>query len=362
MPSSTPSDRSITTPPRWSASCLDAGCHYIDIAETAEFLLAVERAMRDRRAGGRRACVVSGCSTIPGLVQVLAQQWADRDDVKGMRILLSMGSGNPVTPTLLFSLLRPLGLRALDGSRYFDRLVRKTPPHASPRLYGRFPSSFDATGIRLGGRVLPATLYAGLDRDVLDRILWLSAKVLPALSSRLLMRLCRLTQPLMAPVRRWARPSESSRSSAGRAGLPRSTRSRCERTARGSTSPPSRRSGRSVASWRRRLARRGDEPGPALHAPGGGVLAASGGLCRAWGLGGVTRASNPSRSQRDAMRPMSRVASDPGESGLSPVLAAATVPTLEIVGGWRRIPDHVEPQAPVAAVRIRRCVISASRI
>ena len=54
---------------------------------------------------------MSGCSTIPGLVQVLAQQWADRDDVTSIRILLSMGSGNPVTPAFLFSLLRPLGSR-----------------------------------------------------------------------------------------------------------------------------------------------------------------------------------------------------------------------------------------------------------
>src|SRR4051794_693275 len=30
------------------ASCLDAGCHYIDIAETAEFIQAVEWAARDR--------------------------------------------------------------------------------------------------------------------------------------------------------------------------------------------------------------------------------------------------------------------------------------------------------------------------
>jgi saccharopine dehydrogenase-like protein len=188
------------------ASCLDAGCHYIDIAETAEFLLAVERATRNPAAVARRACVISGCSTIPGLVQVLAQHWADRDDVHCLRILLSMGSANPVSPTLLFSLLRPLGSRAPDGSRYFDRLVRKTPLLASPRLYGRFPSSFDATGIRFGNRVLPATLYVGMDRDVLDRVLWLSAKVLPALSSRVLKRLCRLSQPFLLPVRTLGTP------------------------------------------------------------------------------------------------------------------------------------------------------------
>ena len=106
-------------------ACTGAGCHYIDLAETAGFIDAVERAARVRRAGGRRACVVSGCSTIPGLVRVLARRWADRDDVARVRILLSMGSGNPVTPALLFSLLRPLGSPAPDGSRYYDRLVRK---------------------------------------------------------------------------------------------------------------------------------------------------------------------------------------------------------------------------------------------
>ena len=49
-------------------------------------------------------------------------------------------SANPVTPALLFSLLRPVRSRAPDGSRYFDRLVRKTPPDASPPVLGAAPT------------------------------------------------------------------------------------------------------------------------------------------------------------------------------------------------------------------------------
>jgi hypothetical protein len=188
------------------SSCLNAGCHYVDIAETAGFLLDAERTSLERHSGVRRASVLSGCSTIPGLVQVLAQKWVNREDVRGVRVLLSMGSANPTTPTLLFSLLHPLGSRAPDGSRYFDRLVSKSPVLASTRLYGRFPSSFDTTGLRLGERVLPATLFAGLDRDMLDRVLWVAAKIIPTLSSRLLMRLCRLANPGMSLLRRFGTP------------------------------------------------------------------------------------------------------------------------------------------------------------
>jgi hypothetical protein len=176
--------------------CAETGCHYVDIAETPQFIAAVERL-----AGQLAVAAVSGCSTVPGLVEVLGQLWSGHDEVKGVRILLGMGSANPVSPALFYSLLSPLGSSAPDGSRYYDRLVRKSLRGLPARLYGRFPSPFDAAGIRIGGRVLPATFYAGMDRAAAVHALWCAARIVPHLPRGALARLCGLAQPVMPLVR-----------------------------------------------------------------------------------------------------------------------------------------------------------------
>jgi hypothetical protein len=184
------------------AGCVGAGCHYVDLAETPAFIAAVQHAARDVHAARAGVCVLSGCSTVPGLVQVLAQRWAGREDVRRVRVLLSMGSANPVSATLLYSLLRPLGTRAPNGSRYFSRLVRKDFCGTSSRLYGLYPSAFDRDGLRLGRRTVPATFHAGMDRSAYALVLWLAAKALPWLPDGYLWALCRGVQPVMPPVRR----------------------------------------------------------------------------------------------------------------------------------------------------------------
>jgi hypothetical protein len=183
-------------------ACQEAGCHCVDLAETPAFIARVEQEARSFPAESAVG-VVSGCSTVPGLVQVLAQHWAGRDDVRGFRVLLGMGSNNPVSPTLLCSLLRPLGARAPDGSRYYDRLVRKRLRGLPARMYGRYPSSFDAGGLLVGERALPARFFAGMDRPESGYALWLAARVMPWVSSGVLQRLCRLAMPAVAVVQRF---------------------------------------------------------------------------------------------------------------------------------------------------------------
>jgi hypothetical protein len=181
--------------------CAEAGCHYVDLAETPAFLADVERL-----ATQLPIAVVPGCSTVPGLVQVLAQQWSDCADVQQLRILLGMGTRNPVTPTLLYSLLMPLGSRAPDGSRYFSQLSRKRSRGLPTRYYGRFPSPFDATGVRVGERIVPATFHAGLDRAAAVHLLWLAARLVPHLPRGALAWLCRRAQPVMPLVQALGTP------------------------------------------------------------------------------------------------------------------------------------------------------------
>jgi hypothetical protein len=174
----------------------------VDIAETPAFIARVEEAARSLPSN-RPITVVSGCSTVPGLVQVLAQRWAGRTEVHGFRVLLGMGSANPVSPTLFCSLLRPLGAKAPDGSRYFAQLVRKRLRGLRVRLYGRYPSSFDTTGMLLGDRALPVRFYAGMDRQECGYGLWLAAWVVPWLSLGRLQRLCGLAMPAVSLVQRF---------------------------------------------------------------------------------------------------------------------------------------------------------------
>jgi Saccharopine dehydrogenase NADP binding domain len=181
--------------------CAEAACHYIDIAETPQFLAQVERL-----ASRLPIATVSGCSTLPGLVQALARRWSGRDEVRRVRILLGMGTRNPVTPTLLYSLLSPLGSHAPDGARYFGRLVRKPLRGLRPRYYGRFPSPFEVDGLRIGERMLPATFHAGLDRAAAVHVLWLAARVVPHLRSEALSWLCRMAQPVMPLIQALGTP------------------------------------------------------------------------------------------------------------------------------------------------------------
>jgi hypothetical protein len=183
-------------------TCLAAGCHYVDIAETPDFIAAVEDAARPFGGAAPAVHALSGCSTVPGLVQVLAQRWAGREDVKSMRILLGMGSNNPVSPALLYSLMKPLGTRGPGGIRYFERLIRKRLQGVPARMYGRYPSPFDAQGVRVGDHFLPAPFYAGMDRIELGYVLWLAARVVPHLTAGQLSALCRLAPPLL-PLVQW---------------------------------------------------------------------------------------------------------------------------------------------------------------
>jgi hypothetical protein len=176
------------------AACAEAGCDYVDIAETPLFIGWVEELAR----GPIR--VVSGCSTVPGLVEVLAQHWAVRDEVSGVRVFLGMGSRNPASAALLYSLVRPLGRQAPEGGHYFESLIRRPLPGLPPRLYGKYPSAFDRHGMRIGSRTVPAVFHAGMDREWLSRVLWCAARVVPALSDARLAFLCRLAQPAMPVV------------------------------------------------------------------------------------------------------------------------------------------------------------------
>lgn len=179
-------------------ACAEHGCHYVDIAETERFIDAVHA-----QATGAEIAAVSGASTLPGLVTVLAQALAS-SPVARVRAYLSVGTRNEASSTLVASMLAPIGRRMADGQRAFGELVRVEHGGLGARVYGRYPSGADGEGIPLGpsddASRVPLELYFGCDRALYARALGAAGHVLGR--SRALATLAaRASMPLVPIVR-----------------------------------------------------------------------------------------------------------------------------------------------------------------
>jgi hypothetical protein len=176
-------------------ACLRRGVHYVDLAESDDYLRAVRRTARSWEGTLR---IVPGCSTIPGLVRTLAEPLCDRRGLAGIRVLLCLGSRNPVTPGLLFGLLRPLGRPSEQGQPYFGRLERHHDHLGGDRLYGRWPMP---TALENRTGRAPTSFFVGFDRAPLTRLLSRLAPVSRRLSDGNLERLCRWWIPVLRLLR-----------------------------------------------------------------------------------------------------------------------------------------------------------------
>jgi hypothetical protein len=147
-------------------ACAAAGTHYIDLASEPEFLAAVHSWGKRHQA---RIAICSGASTMPGLIELSAAHLTERLGAVpfAFEIFLSMGSANRLTPGLLASLTLPLGVRlhSPDGCVSYRQLRRRHLHGLGWRLFGRYPSPFDAQGLNLGNRRVPARFWVGLDRS-----------------------------------------------------------------------------------------------------------------------------------------------------------------------------------------------------
>jgi len=177
-------------------------CHYVDLAEDLAFLVRVERLARACGARQAGVCLVPGCSTMPGLVQLLASRWSGQAPVARVEVWLSLGSANPLSRGLATGLLGPLGQPRPDGRRWFSRLEALRSRDGRVRRYGGYPAAFPSRGLRLGARRVPVTFHVGFDRAWLGRGLVLAGRLLgrlpagaPQGAARLLVPLARLLRP-----------------------------------------------------------------------------------------------------------------------------------------------------------------------
>ncbi|NNL86014.1 MAG: hypothetical protein HKP27_10195 [Myxococcales bacterium] len=172
-------------------ACVEARCHYIDLAELPEFLTAVARAAERAGAEDAGTLVVPGCSTSPSLIACLAQRFRGLAGLARVDAWLSIGTNNPSSPALLYGLLRPLGRELPDGERAYARLAWRSARDGTALCYGRYPFPRENEELDLGAGALPVRFFAGFDRSFVARLLWIASRVVNPLSD--------------AKLRRWTR-------------------------------------------------------------------------------------------------------------------------------------------------------------
>ncbi len=181
-------------------TCIEARCHYVDIAEDGAYIAAVAAAARAGDAAAAGVAVAPGCSTVPGLLHLLAARLRSRFAVTTFDAFLSMASNSPPTRALLTGLLRPLGRPGPHG-RWFRELARFRSSDGRLLLCGSTPVALPDGAPLPGARPVPLRFRAGFDRSLLTRALWLLAPVLGRLPRAWLPNIAALLLPLAHAAR-----------------------------------------------------------------------------------------------------------------------------------------------------------------
>jgi hypothetical protein len=182
-------------------ACVAARAHLVDLADDLAWFGAVAEAASRAGAAGAGVAVIPGCSTVPGLVALLAQRWAARADVTALSAWLSIGSANPPSRGLLTTLLAPLGRPAPRGGRWFTQLVTLETSEGRRLRFGSWPAPVPKAGLRIGARRLPLRFYVGFDRAPMTLALRLAAPLLAGVPSRTLPKLAAAALPLARALR-----------------------------------------------------------------------------------------------------------------------------------------------------------------
>lgn len=183
---------------------LESGCHYIDLAESPAYHASVASTAIRLQPEKHGLAWVPGASTVPGLIELLIRHWATDAAVAQVKAYLSMGSRNPTSRTLIYSLFEPLSGsgpgRAPDGSAYFSSTLTRTSPDGKTLRYGRYAFPRDAESAPRARARLPLEFYVGFDRSVLVRALAWSKPILSRLSERSLGLASALSRPAVGAL------------------------------------------------------------------------------------------------------------------------------------------------------------------
>jgi len=188
-------------------ACVQTRCHYADLAESEAFAARVRRAAREAEAAQAGIALLPGCSTAPGLLELLAQRWRGRGDIAALDAFLAMGSRNPPSRGLLAGLLAPLGRPMQSGGdgnsgeRCFGRLVAARARGGVRLLCGNYPAALPEGALHFGARRVPLGFHIGFDRAWIARALHCFAPLLGALPQRGISRLAKYLLPMVQLAR-----------------------------------------------------------------------------------------------------------------------------------------------------------------
>lgn len=178
-------------PTPWLQRCAQVGAHWIDLSEAPK----THAQVRQMSAQFTASSALTGCSTVPAMAALLLKPLlqAATSELARVEVLLSMGSDNPASTGLIYSLLRPLGrpLAAQPGGGYawHERTTRRLMT-GHKRSYGAYP----CPELDLG---LPVRFWSGFDRGLLWYPLRVAAMLTPHLKDETLMRLSALAAKLV---------------------------------------------------------------------------------------------------------------------------------------------------------------------
>lgn len=181
-------------PAPWLMRCAQIGAHWIDLSEAPRTHAQVQQL----RARFTQSSALTGCSTMPAMAALLLKPVIEgsTSPVKSAQIFLSMGSDNPASAGLIYSLLRPLGRPLPDAptlKAWHERATRRlTSGHT--RVYGSYP----CPALELG---VPTRFWSGFDRGLLWYPLRAAAMLTPHLSDKTLMRVSKLAAYIARLVR-----------------------------------------------------------------------------------------------------------------------------------------------------------------
>ena len=196
------------SPSKLIKACVESNVHYIDISESLDFIQSVKTELE--HYPNCLPTFVSGCSTVPGLVATLAKEFEHCTGIGNIQVLLNMGSRNPVTLGLLFSLLRPIGLPiAQESKQTIDQDIDQDQDQEKEwyrefmlfkhlddkiRQYANYPIPFEKS-ISIGSNQIPISFSVGFDRKYINYSLYLMSYLTSQLSDKKLIFLCKCLLP-----------------------------------------------------------------------------------------------------------------------------------------------------------------------
>jgi hypothetical protein len=161
--------------------CLEAGAHYLDLADARQFVAGIGRLDQEARRSG--LLVVSGVSSAPAITSALIASVApDFADIEEIQIALSPGNQNPRGAATIAAVLSYLGraVRVWNDGHWVERpgwgdvkRLQFPPPVGRRRVHNcdvpdleLFPALFAARSVRFS---------AGLELNLLNYLMSLCA-------------------------------------------------------------------------------------------------------------------------------------------------------------------------------------------